>query len=428
MVMDYDNPAKFVLDGVHFSYRGEMFKGTGFLEWDPVKGFHIDALLDKNFAPVDAFKTMGQILVNTKEDTFSIWLNVRGHGRAFVPVAFPLGQKHSFQPDNHLSMDLQRVIFFFRWPHDNETPSRFWSGSAIYLTKSKIEFPDHLKSESTLGGLPFHGSISTGLSHNDEENLCLTGRSPSDDKFELSWALNKTRWRRNDAWRFSEAARKALAIISAQTVWIASQKLSRDGQAIEDFRRQAEAERLGYYFQPLLNNDLGASERWNFNKVALLKLTEFFLRGGLHAETCWKIFCQMADASHQRNTQAKELLLATILEAIFRTINNRPFKAGGHYRENMRKADMEKFRTDFFSEKWSKACNRALELHKELRHRNAHPDWLTSDDGGLSKAELKKSYANLIFMSRFYGYMILGMAGFKNLKPQFPVVRFSEPA
>ncbi len=94
-MIDYSKPAKFVLDGVRFRYRGESFKGSGFLDWNPTTGFHIDALLDKDFAPLDSLKTVGQIIVNTKEDTFTIWLNVRGHGRAFVPRAFPLGQKHS---------------------------------------------------------------------------------------------------------------------------------------------------------------------------------------------------------------------------------------------------------------------------------------------------------------------------------------------
>lgn len=425
-MIDYTKPVKFVLDGVRFSYRGVIYKGQGFLEWDPVKGFRIDALLDKNFAPVDSFKTIGQIIVNTKEDTFAIWLNVRGHGRAFVPRAFPLGQKHSFQPDNHLSMNLERVMFFSRLPPGFQSPSKFWSGSADYLTVSKMEFPDHLKSETTLGGRPFTASSSTGLSHDDDENWCLTGRSISDDKFELSWALNKNRWRKNDAWRFGEAARRALSIVSAQMIWIARQTLSRDGLKIEDKRRPAEAKSLSYYFRPLLGEDMGVHAYWKFNKEAFLKLAEFFLRGGLHAETCWNIFCQMTDASRQKTAQGQELLLATILEAIFRTVNNRPFKVGDYYPEKMRKADMEKFRTDFMSDKWVKHCEKALELHRDLRHRNAHPDWLTSDDGGMSKAELKKSYSSLIFLSRFYGYMILGMAGFKDLEPLFPVVRFNE--
>jgi hypothetical protein len=425
-MIDYDKSAKFVLDGVRFSYRGEIYKGQGFLEWDPAKGFHIDALLDKSFAPVDAFKTLGQIIVNTKEDTFKIWLNVRGQGRAFVPVAFPLGQKKSFQPDNHLSMKLQRIVFFSRWPHVNETPSRFWSGSADFLTKSKMEFPDHLKSETTLGGQPFEGSNSTGLFLDDDDNWCLTGRSISDDNFELSWALNKNRWRRNDAWRFGEAARRSLSIISAQTVWIARQTLSRDGQQIEDLRRRADAEKLSYYLWPLQGNDRGSVENWKFTKEAFLKLVDFFLRGGLHAETCWNIFCQMADASRQKNTQAKELLLATILEAIFRTIYNRPFQEGKSDPPRSKKLEMERFRKEFFSDKWTNHCSKALELHSKLRHRNAHPDWLTSQNGTLSKPELKKSYERQIFLSRFYGYMILGMAGFKDLEPLFPMIKFGD--
>jgi hypothetical protein len=34
MIFDYDQPAKFALDKLRFSYRGEVFKGSGFLEWN----------------------------------------------------------------------------------------------------------------------------------------------------------------------------------------------------------------------------------------------------------------------------------------------------------------------------------------------------------------------------------------------------------
>jgi uncharacterized membrane protein len=134
----------------------------------------------------------------------------------------------------------------------------------------------------------------------------------------------------------------------------------------------------------------------------------------------------MADASRQNTTQGKELLLATILEAIFRTINQRPFKVGDYYPAKKRQADMLKFRIEFLSDKWIDSCSKALELHEKLRHRNAHPDWLTSDDGALSKTRLQESYADMIYLSRFYGYMILAMAGFKDLEPWFPVARFGD--
>jgi hypothetical protein len=425
MFREYDDPAKFVLDGVHFSYRGDNYKGQGFVSWDPKTGFHIDALLDKTFVPVDSFKTLGQIIVNTKEDTFTIWLDVRGHGRA-VARAFPLSQKKSLMPDNHLSMNLERVIFIHRWPHELHTPTEFWTGSVLYLTAKKLEFPDPLNTNSTLGGQLFESVSASGLFVEENDNWSLQGRSVSDDKFELSWALNKNRWRKNDAWRFGEAARRALSIVSAQMIWIAKQKLSRDLQRVEDIRERNDPQKLNYYFWPLLGDDMGPIENLKFTKDAFLKLTDFFLRAGPHAETCWNIFCQMADASRQKNTQAKELLLATILEAVLRTIYNHPFQEGKSGRLFMRRNEMERFRKEFLSDKWIKCCNTALEVHVKLRHRNAHPDWLTSQSGALSKPELKKSYERQICLSRFYGYMILGMAGFKDLEPLFPIVKFSE--
>jgi hypothetical protein len=79
VIFDYDQPAKFVLDKLRFSYRGDVFKGSGFLEWNPAKGFQIDALLDKTFAPMDTLRMTGQIFIETKGDTFPIWLHVRNH-------------------------------------------------------------------------------------------------------------------------------------------------------------------------------------------------------------------------------------------------------------------------------------------------------------------------------------------------------------
>lgn len=99
-MIDYNSPEKFVLDALHFSYRGEIFKGNGFMEWNPIDGFHIDAFLDKKFAPVDRFKTLGQTIINDKSDAFTIWLKIRGFFPAIAPNVFPMAQKMSFVPDN----------------------------------------------------------------------------------------------------------------------------------------------------------------------------------------------------------------------------------------------------------------------------------------------------------------------------------------
>jgi antitoxin ParD1/3/4 len=61
-----------------------------------------------------------------------------------------------------------------------------------------------------------------------------------------------------------------------------------------------------------------------------------------------------------------------------------------------------------------------MKAHTYLRDRNAHPDWLFSQGGSLSEAEQVQSLDNMLLLSRFYGYMILALAGFKNLEPIFP--------
>ncbi len=55
-----------------------------------------------------------------------------------------------------------------------------------------------------------------------------------------------------------------------------------------------------------------------------------------------------------------------------------------------------------------------------MRHRNAHPDFLLKKGGYLSEEYREKSVDDMIYLSRFYGYMILAMAGFQDLEPQFP--------
>jgi hypothetical protein len=425
-MIKYTSEYKFVLDSLWFAYRGEIFKGGGFMEWNPTDGFHIDALLDKNFAPVDSLKTLGQTIINDRNDAFTIWLKIRGVGAAIAPNVFPLAQKKSFIPDNHLSIDQDRLIFFFKGPKECYRNSESWSGSAVFLTKNKIEFSDCLKQETSLGGQLIESQSWTGLTHEAINDFSVSGRYLTDNSFELNWSLPKSSWTKTNAWNFGESARRALSIIFAQTIWITESKITRANREIFEFRKKREVESLYYNYRPLIDIDSNGPKQREFNKNTFLKLVAFFTKGGHHADICWKIFHQMTDASRQNTTQGRELFLSTILEAIFRTINNRPFIAGGHYGREDREKDMASFQQNFLTAKWDLACKKALELHARLRHRNAHPDWLTIPSGGLSKEELKESTKDLIFLSRFYGYMILALAGFKDLEPLFPIVRFSD--
>lgn len=55
-----------------------------------------------------------------------------------------------------------------------------------------------------------------------------------------------------------------------------------------------------------------------------------------------------------------------------------------------------------------------------MRHRNAHPDWLSTIGGACSREEIEKATNDAIFLSRFYGYMIMALANFRVSQPLFP--------
>jgi hypothetical protein len=39
----------------------------------------------------------------------------------------------------------------------------------------------------------------------------------------------------------------------------------------------------------------------------------------------------------------------------------------------------------------------------------------------MSQDELDESFEDMVFLSLFYGYMMLAIAGFKDMEPKFPV-------
>ena len=259
-----------------------------------------------------------------------------------------------------------------------------------------------------------------GLCYEDADGLSVWGRKKGDGLFALSWALPKKAASKTDAWRWAEAARQALSIVFAQTIWPVRVFGSRGPTEITELRVKKEIHTLVHFHRPLTEGD--PPGQWKFNREAFIQLTRFFVTGTPHTATCWSVFHRLAEASRQETWEARELLAATTLEAVLRTLDNRPFKSGDHTWKI--KQSLESFRRAYLSPGWVSVCDKALRVRDRLRHRNAHPDWLTHPGGSFSKPEWCQSIEDLTFLSRFYGYMILAIAGFKNLQPQFPAVRF----
>ena len=160
----------------------------------------------------------------------------------------------------------------------------------------------------------------------------------------------------------------------------------------------------------------------NFDKQAFIHLTDFFVRDSSKADICRRIFWQLVEAYNQQSRQAQELLLSTILEASLRSIDRCPSISRNkqHKSWDVSHGLNKFFNTYLKSNEWESINKKVIKEHCYLRDRNAHPDWLFSQFGSLSEEEQSKSLDSMIFLSRFYGYMILALAGFEDLRPDFP--------
>jgi hypothetical protein len=298
--------------------------------------------------------------------------------------------------------------------------NQFWGGSADFLTESEPEFPDELKTETTLNGQTIQTRNKGGLCYDEANGLSVWGHRTENGLFRTSWALPKACSTKTEAWGWAEAARRALSILFAQTIWIRCVSVTRGNTEITELRRPEKVQHLDHNQQPI--TDFGPPDQWKFNRTAFIQLTRFFVSNSPHREICWNIFRRLAEASRQETWESRELLTGTTMEAALRTLDNHPFKPGDHTWKV--KQSLDSFRQNYLDSNWEHACIKALEVRERLRHRNAHPDWVTNNGGSFSKPEWRQSIEDLTFLSRFYGYMILALAGFKPLQPRFPKLQF----
>jgi len=212
-----------------------------------------------------------------------------------------------------------------------------------------------------------------------------------------------------------ESAKDAFSILYGQAVSLLQREVYRASKKYIEVRKREEPVSLS--FLSPFEKDLG------LNKANFVKLTEFLAQinreksDSFHPNICRNIFRQMVEARVQKNSQTRELLLSTILEAALRTIYNKPFVSEGTYCVEQ---GIKLFRDNYLSREWKEACKDAIAAHKRLRHRNAHPDWLFSKGGALSHQKSEEALDDMIFLSRFYGYMILALSKFEGLTPNFP--------
>jgi hypothetical protein len=409
--MDYFKQTQYLLETIRIDYLGGHYQGHGVMTWEPDNGFHLEAFLTRQGDVLVRPVEIGKIGILCKSDFRSIRMKVKHSSWAIAP-GVPLYDRLDLLMNDHLSIDLSRVIFFSRCNPSNQHTQ--WFGTALYRTSKQLMLPDTVLSHLSISNQDTGWQVSrAGIYYEDEEKQKIIGRIVEKGYLELNWALSSSVWSKTHCWHWPEAAQDALSILFGQTVRLLRREVCRGSQKCTEVRKDCNVEFLDFL------SPFGFGNQHNLDKDIFVRLTEFLARNEPHAEVCRNIFKQIAEASRQQTTQARELLLSTILEAALRSIYQHPYKDGD--KTNVVEKYLKQFRDKYLpSKEWKPIKEEVLKAHKRLRHRNAHPDWLISRGGTLSDKEKEKALDDMIFLSCFYGYMIMAIAGFKDLEPRFP--------
>lgn len=412
-MFDYFKPQEYFVDSLWFIHEDSTYTGKGILFWNPEDGFHIAANIERNRLELPFRKECRAIVFGRST---SIYLRLSGGGHVILSVYFP---DEFGLLSGHLSEKAKRAIFIeqISWP-----VGKIWSGSALYELSTGILFPDSVSVETKIGDYQPGGSFSRdGIYYKNENGHTVVGCQKEEKYLEINWGLPVDSWTKTECWQYAKGLQFSISTLAGQTLELKYREVYRTNRRYREIFVNPKPVSLGRIFSPYDFNIL--------RKENLVDLCKFFVRGGKMANVAKKIFLQMVDASQQRTDQAQELLLSTILEAALRSLYDCPFNSESNKKSDCFKIDyfLKKFFDEYlllsqdFSKAWKQARLRVEKAHRRLRHRNAHPDWLTKVEGCYSINELEKVTDEKIFLSRFYGYMIMGLANIQILEPKFPL-------
>jgi hypothetical protein len=400
-VQDYLQKTEWVLDDVCFAYLGGRYGGRGLLTWQPDTGFHLETFVTRSGPPLPTPVEFWRVRLATRQDRTSIRMRIQHGGRAFAVAT--LTDRFDVVAQKRLSCGLGAVRFMLPLPQVTRGVKR-WSGSALIGGSSAL-WPDSVTRTVQLQGQTIRESFGRkGLLH-ETPTLTVRGREDS-GRLDLHWSMDKTRYRRADAWRWPIAFRDALSIeLGCFLPLLEREVLSYPSQHVERMK-SGKVVRL-HPFQPF--------ESEIVDKTRLLRLTDFFMTDTREAEVCRKLFDQMVRAKQQARWDDSELILSTALEGVLRALEGVPSAE----RKWSPGDSLARFRQKHLTPVWRYACKHALSAFEHLRHSTAHPDWIVDKMAPAAEAERSASFSDLRFLSRFYGYMILALAGFKDLEPVF---------
>lgn len=409
-IHDFFEEHEYVLDKVQFKYLEGKYTGRGILSWNPEKGFHLVALVARIGPRIPPVSFGGLKLIRKSAHT-NIRMKLRNFNGWVLAPNIILVDRWDLINENRLTLNIDTLLF--SRPINYNSIDNYTGQSLYFGIGERPILPDIVKIKTSINDdLPRVRYSKDGISIYKPKCHSVHALRIRKNYLELKWSLNPSHWTRSEAWIWPKAVADALSLLTGRSIQLVCRELNRGKYTYVEMSRTYKVTQLD--FLSLMPDSTF------LDKTMFEHLIEFFTKSPSKASICRSILQQMFEAKSQKSIQATELLLATIFEAALRTIQEKPFILG-RKRTWKSEESIKKFHAEYLCSKdWLEWCDKAIKAWKRLRHRNAHPDWLYSETNPESDERIAKALEDMIFLARFYGYMILALSGEKGLRPDFP--------
>lgn len=318
---NYKESTEYVLRRVWFEYQGARYEGRGVLTWDPEKGFHLEAPVEPK-GGVARHSYVDYVGVHRPEHHRSIRMELRSGGWARARRVV-LVDRIDLRDQDRLSIDLDRVLFVNHL-HSRQPAGYERDGQALYSAGANMagRMPDKVEEVVVLGGERRERyPLRLGIRYKSPDGQRAVARVLPGEYLDLSYRVAAAPGAAGGARRWARAFADALSILSGFRVRLLYRHFERGNWAFDEFRRREEAVSFGW-LAPV--NTLGQIDR-----DTLIRLANFLATKERGAYVTGAMLDQLEAAASQKFQQARELLLGTILEAVFRTLNQNPYREKG---------------------------------------------------------------------------------------------------
>lgn len=407
------------IESVSFYLKGNKFEGGGILEWNPKYGFKLNADVKTKDVITDNKENFGtENFIPKKQFHLKINNNWKAYSSS---IFFSEWHKLSILVSGKISISFDNLIFF----SDDSIlqNSRSVIGKCYLRIEDYTIFQDTISDEDML----FKENVSINTNNRglkiESDEIKIIAYYNKQDIFELNWQVSESDYTNKAHWNISKAMRDTLSICLGQSITLIRRDIYRKNKTIIELLKEREIVNLGL-LSPFLQDTY-------FNKELFIKIFRALIKNDKKSTIILNLFYQISDCRHIRNFNLWEFIMSTSLEATLRTYYEKPFKKSKKEDEfNNIEPFFKKFRIEFFNDEynkeWKKIFNNVNKIFNELRHINAHPDWINPPIF-FSTDNKQERYNLLVYLSKFYGYIILALIGYKNIKPANSLVSKNFP-